>query len=615
MLSSLYEEFEKLVQSQFITPKQINTDKKNMAYLNMNKKMYSQEEIEKKIEKKNKNKNKEKNEDVKETTSEYYDKYTDEYGITYNIPKNVKFGMHANDSFFEVYARENVYQLFDYSMMKYMKYEITLPEDEKHEVKIEDKKDNYKLEEMDKNNLQYTVARNDEDNNNNIEQKDLININTNQSEILTNLNKAIKNPNVSSNKKTKKNKKIKNINNNLNNLNSFKGDFDFILPGLKVDKLKKVLESKDLSPFLFYGRIDINNSNEFDIIGEIKENFHNSLYNYEQLIKYFKMIELFKKKHNDSIQFERFGFKASRTKILMYVFDTSYSWFLKNMLDFRINQTKFVEADNNFKNEDTFNKICNSFKNDVIKGNDDKKKNFIKLIIESNYPFIFLYIPDVITTNIIKFTEIEKLKGNTYKLTNKYNDVSSELNKVTNKYNDVSSELNKITNKYNEMERELNKVTNKYNEVTNEYNKVTNKYNKVTNEYNKVTNELIDVKQELNELKRRMNYMEKSKEIEIKDSQDIKITNENKNIAIYKKKKRNISLFFKNKIDSNTKSTSLRKNQMKISKEQRDLGIPPIKSNKDVNKLNKNNNGMGNKISSIEHIKEQFIYQRKFIKK
>ena len=109
MLSSLYEEFEKLVQSQFI-------------------------------------------------------KYTDEYGITYNIPKNVKFRMHANDSFFEVYARENVYQLFDYSMMKYMKYEITLPEDEKHEVKIEDKKDNYKLEEMDINNLQYTVAKNDEDN-------------------------------------------------------------------------------------------------------------------------------------------------------------------------------------------------------------------------------------------------------------------------------------------------------------------------------------------------------------------------------------------------------------------------------------------------------------------
>ena len=39
-----------------------------------------------------------------------------------------------------------IYQLFDYSMMKYMKYEITLPEDEKHEVKIEDKKYNYKLE-------------------------------------------------------------------------------------------------------------------------------------------------------------------------------------------------------------------------------------------------------------------------------------------------------------------------------------------------------------------------------------------------------------------------------------------------------------------------------------
>ena len=68
-----------------------------------------------------------------------------------------------------------------------------------------------------------------------------------------------------------------------------------------------------------------------------------------------------------------------------------------------------------------------------------------------------------------------------------------------------------------------------------------------------------------------MKYIEKSKEIEIKDNQDINITNENKYITIYKKKQRNISLFFKNKINKNTKSNILRKNQMKILEEQRDF--------------------------------------------
>ena len=37
--------------------------------------------------------------------------------------------------------------------------------------------------------------------------------------------------------------------------------------------------------------------------------------------------------------------------------------------------------------------------------------------------------------------------------------------------------------------------------------------------------------------------------------------------------------------------------------------------NKVVNKLNNNNNGIGNKISSIQLTKKQFIYQKKFIKK
>ena len=74
------------------------------------------------------------------------------------------------------------------------------------------------------------------------------------------------------------------------------------------------------------------------------------------------MIILFKKEENDEIQFERIRFHSSRTKILMYAFDTSYSWFLKNMLDYQINRDKFEDTENNFKNESSFIEICQTFK-------------------------------------------------------------------------------------------------------------------------------------------------------------------------------------------------------------------------------------------------------------
>ena len=113
MISTLCNKFEELVEKSFIIPKEINKDIKNMAFLNMNRKIFSEEEIKIKKEKiKEKNIKKELN-NKNETTDKYYEEYVDELGITYKIPKNVKFGMHINDSFFEIYARENVFQLFN----------------------------------------------------------------------------------------------------------------------------------------------------------------------------------------------------------------------------------------------------------------------------------------------------------------------------------------------------------------------------------------------------------------------------------------------------------------------------------------------------------------------
>lgn len=419
IISTLCNKFEELVEKSFIIPKEINKDIKNMALLNMNRKIFSEEEIKIKKEKiKEKNIKKELN-NKNETTDKYYEEYVDELGIAYKIPKNVKFGMHINDSFFEIYARENVFQLFNYSIMKYMKYKFELNDDEE----LDEKANKLIFKEMKKENLQYIPLISG--NNDNMKVNNISKESFNKSEILIDTKENIPEKNNSKQQekedeislkkcdvpKNKIGKSNKNTDNNIqSNLKKikFSGDFDFILPGLKKEDLKNVIENKDISPFIFYGRIDLNNNKEFDVIGEIKENFHNTLFKKDQMEKYFQMIKLFKKEINDNIQFERFGFRSKRTKILMYVFDTTYSWFLKNMLDYRINQEKFTNADNNYKNESLYKSICNSFNNN--NNIDDEKWNFIRMIVDSQFPFIFLYLPDVIKVDRIKFKEIEELR-------------------------------------------------------------------------------------------------------------------------------------------------------------------------------------------------------------
>jgi len=146
-----------------------------------------------------------------------------------------------------------------------------------------------------------------------------------------------------------------------------------------------------------------------------------------------------KKESNYTFQFEKFGFKANRTKILMYVFDTTYSWFLKNMLDFKINQIKFENTDNKYKNEKPFIEICDSFKNNKEEENKSKSK-FIQFIIESEIPFIFLYIPDVIKVNSVKNNEIEKIK-------NEIKELKEKINSESKAYDEKRDKIEKISKK------------------------------------------------------------------------------------------------------------------------------------------------------------------------
>ena len=141
-INAIYNEFEELVQTTFINPKEVKENDKNKAYLNMKKEILTKQKEDKIKEKTMKKKQYEQLKNKKnETSADYYDIYEDKLGRRYKIPKNVKFKMHVNESFFEIYARETVYQLFDYSILKYIKYNFELkdyksPDGKEENIKV-----------------------------------------------------------------------------------------------------------------------------------------------------------------------------------------------------------------------------------------------------------------------------------------------------------------------------------------------------------------------------------------------------------------------------------------------------------------------------------------------
>ena len=161
-----------------------------------------------------------------------------------------------------------------------------------------------------------------------------------------------------------------------------KGAFDFILLNITKSELDAVLNNKTISPFIFHSNIKI--SDNYDIIGKVKEaidDYHNNI---SQLKKYIKLFDLLER--NERVN-NRLGLKKENTKIIFYVFNSNYKSFLFKMMKHSINYNKYNEIDKKYKNK-YYNNIINFYQQP------DNKDNLIDLLVKSNIPYICIYLPN-----------------------------------------------------------------------------------------------------------------------------------------------------------------------------------------------------------------------------
>ena len=178
----------------------------------------------------------------------------------------------------------------------------------------------------------------------------------------------------------------------------FKGDFDFILLNVTKSELDAVLNNKTISPFIFHSNIKI--SDNYDIIGEVKEAIDDYHKNISQLTKYIKLFELLKK--NERIN-NIHGLKKENKKIIFYVFNSTYKSFLFKMMEHTINYNKFKEIDQKYKNE-YYNNIIHYYQLP------DKKDNLVDLLVKSNIPYICIYLPNPVL-NAKSDNKLSPIKG------------------------------------------------------------------------------------------------------------------------------------------------------------------------------------------------------------
>ena len=175
---------------------------------------------------------------------------------------------------------------------------------------------------------------------------------------------------------------------------TIKGNHDFLIHSLNGTVLEEVLvNNKKIAPFVFYGNFTVDKSKQYDIIGEIKENSKDNNYVINQFEKYHHFIRCLKK--SDELNKKLF-FKKSNTKIIMYVFNSSYHCFIKDILDFKINRDKFKEMEY-YKKFPSHEKIVKSFV-EKKEGNNKLMQN----IIESGIPFVMIFVQHLMKFQIIK---------------------------------------------------------------------------------------------------------------------------------------------------------------------------------------------------------------------
>jgi len=366
----LIDEYEQHVEKDYIFPNEISEKDKSNSYLNYSKNCtdFSNNNCEliqcsSSSFKESNEESQEMNDDEKSNIKK--EKVKSKNKVVY-IPKKIKFGQHKNESFYEIYAREIVFQIFEYNQMSHSGYNI--------------------------------------------------NINNELTRDILQWGKNIKNDEEYKHLKDYLNDKIKNEEKIAEN--NFKGDFDFLIHSLNGKTLKRVLEDKKKYPFIFFGNFDPDESCNYDVIGEIKESLHNN--HDEQALKYIAIIYNLIKDNDGSLS-KKLGFQKKNKKIIMYVFNSDYQTFLINMLSFEVNFKKFK---NNNDDNITFKNICYYYKNN------NKKNKLINIVIKSDIPFIFIYIPNIVIIQDIKKKENNEMQEEIEKLRKKMAELEERLEKM-----------------------------------------------------------------------------------------------------------------------------------------------------------------------------------------
>ena len=199
---------------------------------------------------------------------------------------------------------------------------------------------------------------------------------------------------------------------------TIRGDHDFLIHSLDGNVLEEVLKNKEIAPFIFYGNFTVDKSKKYDIIGEIKETSKGYQPVIEQFEKYEHIISYLKK--SDELNNKLF-FKKKNKKIIMYVFNGNYHYFIKDILDFKINQDKFKEMEY-YKSSLYFQKIVKSF----VQEQKERNNGLIKNIIESGIPFVIVFVQHLMKLHSIKDNLNCDLNEKVKALDNEINDLKIE---------------------------------------------------------------------------------------------------------------------------------------------------------------------------------------------
>ena len=489
----------------YIKQQDANINKENAKdyYYNLKTKLKEPHKKKKKNQNNINNENNEKFTDSSELNSTDNENYyiVEEDGKKIKVQKNINFGNHTNFSLYESLAIELVFQLFNYPEMGFFKYDFRFQKNEITDNIISwldsvDNKETYLIDYLDK-----CINSKEKDEKNKIKinnDSDMINIYNKISDLIKKsspdyiekLTQNSKNPDKPDIEDT------------------FSGDFDFIIPEINSELLQTIFNNKKISPFIFYGNIDVEKKADFDIIGEIKQGTDNYKKLHNQIKKYIEMISHFSNEKTNKLQEDEFHFNYKRKKILMYVFNGEYKNYLKIMTTFKINRKKFRNL-KQFDGDDSFEKIKSKF------NNLENTSHFLHLIIYSGFPFIFLYIPDIITINYLRNKDLYDIKSEFSKFKEVSQKTNEELLITKNelvKYKELSEQT---SNELSITKKELLKYKDIAQKTNDELLKTKEVFQKQSEDFLK-SKEDSDFKinlllKEINELKARLDKYENPK--------------------------------------------------------------------------------------------------------